>query len=255
MSHANRNTKSATPTSRKPCCKVCKDAGKTEAEFSSHWPKDAAGNTICPTLLEQDCRYCGEAGHTVKYCKRLEKDNAAKDKARRISDKQKRVGESKPQPSNSVSVSVGQPSRFALLLEDSDSDESPRAQKKAPVQLKEEFPALGGTWTRRPAVAPVARVSFAEMACKPAEEALAEKQFRDEERLAQAIRTSYVTLTRESKPLSEKDRAAAIHRDECFKGLNGKGWADASDDSDEDEDDDDEAIRRYTDVDCVEDMW
>jgi hypothetical protein len=39
----------------------------------------------------------------------------------------------------------------------------------------------------------------------------------------------------ESKELSAREKAAAIHRQECFKGLNGKGWADLdSDDEDED---------------------
>jgi len=237
MSNANRNIKSVVNAARKPCCKVCKDAGKTEAEFSSHWPKDNAGNTICPTLLEQDCRYCGEAGHTVKYCKKLEKDNASK---------------SIPNPSNVAKV--GHPSRFALLLEDSDSDESHRTQKKAPVKVREEFPSLGRAWTRQPSNEPVARMSFAAVASKPAQEAIVEKQTRDEERFG---RTSYVALTHVSKPLSDKDQAAALRRYECFKGLNGKSWADASDDSD---DDCEEVIRSYTDPsfthgECQDDEW
>ena len=29
-------------------CKVCKDAGKTETEYTSHYVKDKSGKVICP---------------------------------------------------------------------------------------------------------------------------------------------------------------------------------------------------------------
>jgi hypothetical protein len=57
----NNNTK-------KPFCKVCKDAKKTEKEYSSHYPKDGNGQVICPTLLNQACRFCTVKGHTVSFC-------------------------------------------------------------------------------------------------------------------------------------------------------------------------------------------
>jgi Nanos RNA binding domain len=53
----------------RPNCKVCRDAGKTEQEYSSHWVRDKAGRVTCPTLLSQKCRNCGKSGHTIKYCK------------------------------------------------------------------------------------------------------------------------------------------------------------------------------------------
>jgi hypothetical protein len=52
-------------------CKVCKDAGKTETEYTSHYVKNKTGKTTCPTLLNQACKYCKEPGHTVKFCKTL----------------------------------------------------------------------------------------------------------------------------------------------------------------------------------------
>ena len=52
-------------------CKVCKDAGKTESEYTSHFVKDKSGKTICPTLLNQACKYCRQTGHTVKFCPTL----------------------------------------------------------------------------------------------------------------------------------------------------------------------------------------
>lgn len=59
-------------------CKVCKDAGKTETEYVSHYVKDKTGKITCPTLLNQACRYCKKNGHTVKFCPTLklkEKNN------------------------------------------------------------------------------------------------------------------------------------------------------------------------------------
>lgn len=242
MSHRNTNVV------RKPCCKVCKDSGKSESEYSSHWPKDSDGKTVCPTLLAQDCRYCGDAGHTVKYCKVLERDNANKEKRQKQEDRKKRAQahEAVSKPKSLASPATG---RFALLMND-DSDESPRsprrAQKKALAPQKEEFPTLGGSWARRPVAAPMASVSFMEMAVKPKEIALAEKQTREtraeEERLGRAIATGMVIIERGSQGVvmtAPPKTAAQIAREkfnsDCFNGRNGLGWADAEDSDDEEE--------------------
>ena len=55
----------------KTFCKVCQDAGKSEQEYTNHSVRDKSGKTVCPTLLSQSCRNCGENGHTVKYCSLL----------------------------------------------------------------------------------------------------------------------------------------------------------------------------------------
>jgi len=70
----------------KPCCKVCKDAGKSEAMFSSHFVKDRTGKVICPLLLSQECRYCFKLGHTVKFCQALNNGEPGEKGARRIRD-------------------------------------------------------------------------------------------------------------------------------------------------------------------------
>jgi hypothetical protein len=54
-------------------CKVCVDAGKPVNICNSHCVKNKDGTTDCPTLLEQECRYCSRKGHTVKYCPTLTK--------------------------------------------------------------------------------------------------------------------------------------------------------------------------------------
>ena len=69
-----RNTNSSTravvaaPT---PFCKVCRDAGRPESEYTSHFVKDQPGpngKVVCPMLLNQACRICETNGHTSSYC-------------------------------------------------------------------------------------------------------------------------------------------------------------------------------------------
>ena len=58
----------------KPFCKVCKDAGKSEEEYTNHFVRASAAHdaeVVCPTLLSQACRYCQKDGHTVRYCPSL----------------------------------------------------------------------------------------------------------------------------------------------------------------------------------------
>ena len=52
-------------------CKVCQDAGKPKSVCTSHSVRDAKGQVVCPTLLNQKCAFCKKAGHTVKYCPKL----------------------------------------------------------------------------------------------------------------------------------------------------------------------------------------
>ncbi len=66
---------------KKPYCKVCYDAGKSESEYTNHWVKDLTGKTTCPTLLQTECRWCFKAGHIAKFCKELEKVNKEKKRA------------------------------------------------------------------------------------------------------------------------------------------------------------------------------
>jgi hypothetical protein len=68
---SSRNTANTTTAPAKPFCKVCRDAGKPESEYTSHFVKDQPGpngKVICPTLLNQACRICDKTGHTSSYC-------------------------------------------------------------------------------------------------------------------------------------------------------------------------------------------
>ena len=65
---SRRNTAAVAAT---PFCKVCRDAGKSEKEYTSHFVKDQPGpegKVVCPTLLNQACRICHNPGHTSSYC-------------------------------------------------------------------------------------------------------------------------------------------------------------------------------------------
>ena len=53
---------------RTPFCKVCKDAGKSEAEYTSHFVKDRERNVICPTLLSHVCGFCKKSCHSWGHC-------------------------------------------------------------------------------------------------------------------------------------------------------------------------------------------
>ena len=72
MSSNNNNTDSRSSSNNKSFCKVCKDAGCSESQYTSHFVKDQPGpngKVVCPTLLNQSCRICNQLGHTSSYCK------------------------------------------------------------------------------------------------------------------------------------------------------------------------------------------
>lgn len=119
---------------RKPYCKVCHDAGKPESDYTSHYVRsrpDQKGNTTvtCPTLLNTECRYCYELGHTAKFCPVIAARN--KDDERRRRQEERHTKETqKP-----VAQPKAQQNTYSVLF-DNDSDEESKP-------VVEEFPALG----------------------------------------------------------------------------------------------------------------
>jgi hypothetical protein len=78
--HAN-NTHTTTPV-KKPFCKVCFDAKKTEAIYTGHWVRSRPNfygvvTVTCPTLLNNPCQYCNKIGHTNLFCRELKQDKRA----------------------------------------------------------------------------------------------------------------------------------------------------------------------------------
>ena len=99
-------------------CKVCKDAGKTDAEYTSHYVKDKSGNVTCPTLLNQACKYCKQTGHTVKFCKTLK----LKEKNKRREEYFKKQHPEWQEELNSATRRLG--SSFAAAFDSETEDES-----------------------------------------------------------------------------------------------------------------------------------
>jgi len=215
-----------------PCCKVCKDAGKDESIFATHWAKDSIGNVICPTLLEQECRWCKEKGHTVKYCKKLAKKNE---------DDQKKLNQQKYTETNAKKTTYDQPTnkgRFSLLIDDDESDDDTKSKykkhqstKQVQQTTKEEYPELGGVWKKREYTAPVAGISFVSMACKPKEEAIAEKTLRDATAV-NIIPTEEQFDIESKEDIQERNKKVAefFNKNKKIK----KNWADMEDSDDED---------------------
>jgi hypothetical protein len=206
----------------KPCCKVCMDAGKSVEEYSSHWPKDNKGQVVCMTLLSQECRYCHDNGHTPKHCPKLAKDKNEKAKTDAFWARQERIkAHEEARVKKPAAVAPKSTSRFAILVDDDESDESPRASKKAPA-VKEDFPALS---SKVVASSQSVSMSWSEMASAGSSAASS--------RVA-VEKSGLCEFKTNTKDLSDREKAAAIHRQECFKGLNGKGWADLDESDDED---------------------
>lgn len=114
-------------------CKVCHDAGKTEAEYRSHFTRespDPKAKVTCPTLLAQECRYCCKNGHTVKYCPTL-KDNQKKQKLHDAKVNRGKVLQNTTEKSKGKLIN-----KNVFMCLDSDSEED------VVVNQVEEFPAL-----------------------------------------------------------------------------------------------------------------
>jgi hypothetical protein len=154
MSRNIKNVKNSTPVQK--YCKVCHDAGKSEAEYRSHFTRespDPKSKVLCPTLLALECRYCFKNGHTVKYCSVL-KENEKKKKneefsARRTEAAQKAT--QKPKGKSNTSHNA-----FACLDSDSEEDEDNKPQ--------EEFPMLSTPISRSESVS----FNYAAALAKPA---------------------------------------------------------------------------------------
>jgi len=133
--NANNNV-----NSRKPFCKVCADAGKTD---TAHFPRKTAdpnSEVVCPTLLSLECRYCFKNGHTVKYCTVLKERNARDEEARREHERHQRHLERQMEQERQARAPVAEKKangKFAVFLED-DEEEERREREEEEMRLKVE---------------------------------------------------------------------------------------------------------------------
>ena len=149
-----------------PFCKVCKDAGKPESIYTSHFVRanpapDA--KIVCPTLLALECRYCFKNGHTVKYCQELAQ-------VKNANDKSKRKAEYEETKKNKVpTIATNKATNKFDVLENDEPEETVQLQIQVEeaVQLqqtKEDFPSL----ISAPKTAKAVTQGYATMLAKPA---------------------------------------------------------------------------------------
>lgn len=158
------NAKNATNFRVVMACKVCKDAGKPESEYSNHFVKDREGKVVCPTLLSLQCRYCQKPGHTVSHCPTLQAKTKADEKAKRRQEFAQKLD-------THTKVSQKSQSKFGFefLEEEEESEEviSKQVIQREPV---EEFPSLSSD--ALPVIKPVhaGGTTYAFMAAKTIED-------------------------------------------------------------------------------------
>ena len=136
MSRNNNNKKNT--VSEQKYCKVCQDAGKSEAEFRSHFTResrDPNSKVTCPILLALECRYCYKNGHTVKYCPIIKE----REKMHRREEASYRQYEMDKKASNPIEKPKQAPRNVFTCLNCDSDDEDNKVKNKV---LKEEFPQL-----------------------------------------------------------------------------------------------------------------
>ena len=130
----NKNNANNNVNSRKPFCKVCADAGKTD---TAHFPRktpDPNSEVVCPTLLALECRYCFKNGHTVKYCVVLKDRKNFEEQERREHDRHVRQEERRLEqdrlaraPPVVPKTSAG---KFTAFLEENEEEERQEEQQR-----------------------------------------------------------------------------------------------------------------------------
>ena len=99
-------------------CKVCYDAGKPAADYNSHYVKSADRSKVtCPIILAIKCRYCGEMGHTLKYCAKQQKPASAASASAASASK------AKAKAKNVVKAASAIENIYSILDDDDDEDE------------------------------------------------------------------------------------------------------------------------------------
>jgi hypothetical protein len=112
--YANNNNNNN--NNKKPFCKVCADAGKTDTAHYVRLNPDPKSPVVCPTLLALECRYCFKSGHTVKYCALAKKNNKLR------MNKRPTVVATTNNTTTFVQDKPPTNSKFAVLLDDDEEE-------------------------------------------------------------------------------------------------------------------------------------
>ena len=117
----------------KPFCKVCKDFGKPESVFTSHFVRQTThpnSPVTCPTILNNVCQYCGEKGHFVSSCS-LKKTQLKEEKLYLLSQKKER------EISSIQNVKVTKVKNVFDILNEEDSSSSDEEEEEREVEVKD----------------------------------------------------------------------------------------------------------------------
>jgi hypothetical protein len=201
---------------KKPYCKVCFDAGKPESEYTSHWVRtqpDRTGKSkvTCPTLLNTECRYCYQTGHTAKFCPAIKQKDKEMERAKRAEV----VEKTKPKVQEKKPASV-----FAGLMEESDSEEE-EVKVSKPV---ENYPVLCAPVNKNEVLKQEVKTGWAAIVAKPAE---VKKVMEPTKPTGLVMLSDYI----KPEPKDEVKKAAPWANKQPVVT---KSWADESDSEDED---------------------
>lgn len=175
-------------------CKVCKDAGKPESEYTTHFVKDNEGKVICPTLLNLNCKYCQKPGHTISHCQILQSKNKANEKAKRREE----FAAKKATRNQSILMDKRAQTKFGFEILDSDDDDEQEdfTSQKTSTTI-EDFPYLYSD--AMPIIPPVhaGGTTYAFMAAKTIEE-FENEQF-ERKMKENSLKNMKITQTAEKK--------------------------------------------------------
>lgn len=141
-------------------CAFCHAKGLPEAEFTSHFVKDAPGpkgKVCCPELLKNECGYCHEKGHTPNHCPKLKARDLRRRKEKTAATKRAKAAAAYKAAPMQVRHQMPCQNSFAAL-------DMPTQQRAPPRRVKElRLP--------RPVVPVPSTMNFLAMASKASGEA------------------------------------------------------------------------------------
>jgi hypothetical protein len=238
MSYNNKSnsTKSSTAFGKKPFCKVCQDAGKTESEYTSHFVRtlpDINGKSIvtCPVLAVTECRYCCQLGHTTKFCPVLEKNEKRNKKDNYTADQSQKAEQrlaSIPLPA------VENKYRGAFAALDCEVDETPVKNDIPIINKNDYFPAL----VTKQTTAPPSACVWATIAAKPALPQMKPEVKQEVKPVGKPELKPYFKPDAKPNLKQEvKQEVSNFLKQQVKKASVAKCWADESDTDDDDDDD------------------
>ena len=226
-----------------PFCKVCFDAKQPPSVYQSHYVKDRPGphgKVVCPLLLNQECAYCHEKGHTPKQCPQVAAKNARIAERKRQMELMARApdmdgfccakvhsgrrgcNKNTSQKSKVAPVTTGQKSAFAALMSDSDEEEP----------QTEDFPTIGNAPTKTtPVTTGWAAVAAAAPKPKPAPVKVAAPESLAPGKLVRQDNSAWSDEEDAKEDFWAKQQAKSAK-------YAGKSWADSDWDDSSDEEDD-----------------